>query len=204
MFTITCVTDTGALLWSLGDSTKTFSNILPISNTLTKLSNSVTVVLVSSSVDQFTSVATVLEAQSTLNGTVLSCRDNGNGDGPEERKTFLIAGNTWDYNELHVTFLQSGDPSEPTKINVIFKANNFTSATIYWMPPVDNYNCIVKYVVYLETDDMIFNSTTTSTSQSIGSLSHGVEYSVKVAAVDRMKRVSKNATILMTLEGIHM
>ena len=93
-FTITCVTDTGILLWSLGDSTKSFSNILPISNTLTKLSNSVTVVLVSSSVDQFTSVATVLEAQSTLNGTVLSCRDNGDGDGLEESKTFLIAGNT--------------------------------------------------------------------------------------------------------------
>ena len=37
---------------------------------------------------------------------------------------------------------------------------------------------------------------------SIGSLSHGVEYSVKVAAVDRMGRVSENATILMTLEGI--
>ena len=52
---------------------------------------------------------------------------------------------------------------------------------------------------------MIYNSTTTtSTSQSIGSLSHGVEYVVKVAAVDQMERVSKNATILMTLEGIHM
>ena len=50
---------------------------------------------------------------------------------------------------------------------------------------------------------MIFNTTTTtSTSQSIGSLSHGVEYSIKVAAVDRMGRVSENATILMTLEGI--
>ena len=49
---------------------------------------------------------------------------------------------------------------------------------------------------------MIFNSTTTtSTSQSIGSLSHGVEYLVKVVAVDRIGRVSENSTILMTLEG---
>ena len=42
---------------------------------------------------------------------------------------------------------------------------------------------------------MIYNSTTTttSTSQSIGSLSHGVEYSVKAAAVDRMGHVSENA-----------
>ena len=92
-FTITCVTDTGFLLWSLGHSTKSFSNILPVSNTLTKLNNSVTVVLVSSSVDQFTSVATVLEAQSTLNGTVLSCKDNGDDDGaPKVGMKFLIAG----------------------------------------------------------------------------------------------------------------
>ena len=50
---------------------------------------------------------------------------------------------------------------------------------------------------------MIFNTTTTSTSQSIGSLSTVVEYLVKVASMDRMGRVSENATTLMTLEGIH-
>ena len=93
-FAITCVTNTGLLVWSSGDSTVTFSHILHSVGSSSKLDNSVTFVLVSSSVSQFTSVATVLEAQSTLNGTVLSCKDNGNEDDPEESKTFLIAGNT--------------------------------------------------------------------------------------------------------------
>ena len=56
------------------------------------------------------------------------------------------------HNELYATFLQSGDPSEPTNVN--FKAINFTSATIYWMSPVDNSNCIVNYVVYLDSDNI--------------------------------------------------
>ena len=82
-----------------------------------------------------------------------------------------------------------------------FKVIDLTSVTIHWTPPFDNSNCIVNYVVYLETDDTTYNTTTTSTSQSVGPLSRGVEYSVKVAAVDRMGRVSENATIQLTLEG---
>ena len=103
---------------------------------------------------------------------------------------------------MNCTYYQLlGDSSKPT--NVSFEAINFTSATIHWMPPVDNSNCIVNYVIHLETDDMIYNSTITSTSQSVGSLNPGVEYLVKVAAIDRMGHVSENATILLTLEGIH-
>ena len=86
-----------------------------------------------------------------------------------------------------------------------FKAVDFASVTIHWTPPVDNSNCIVNYVVYLESDDMIYNTTTTtSTSQSIGSLSTGIEYLVKVASVDRMGCVSENATIQLTLVGTYM
>ena len=94
VFTITCVTDTGVLIWSLNDGAVTYSHILHSVDRTNSFGNSVIVTLVSSSVDQFTSVATVLEAQSTLNGTVLSCKDNGDGDGLKESKTFLIAGNT--------------------------------------------------------------------------------------------------------------
>ena len=91
-FAIRCVTDTSLLIWSLGDSTVTFFHILHSVGRTYNLGNSVIVTLVSSSVDQFTSVATVLEAQSTLNGTVLSCKDNGIGGGVKAGTTFLIAG----------------------------------------------------------------------------------------------------------------
>ena len=91
-FAIRCVTDTGLLIWSLGDSTATFSHILHSVGSMINIGNSIIVTLVSSSVDQFTSVATVLEAQSTLNGTVLSCKDNGNGGASKAGTTFLIAG----------------------------------------------------------------------------------------------------------------
>ena len=91
-FVIRCVTNTGLLVWSFGDITATFSHLIH-SSTAVGLGNSVTVVLVSSSANQFTSVATVLKAQSTLNGTVLSCKDNGDDEGgPEARTKFLIAG----------------------------------------------------------------------------------------------------------------
>ena len=91
-FAIRCVTETGLLLWSLGDSAVTFSHILHSVGSTNNLGNSVIVTSVSSSVDQSISVATVLEAQSTLNGTVLSCKDNGSGGGPKAGTTFLIAG----------------------------------------------------------------------------------------------------------------
>ena len=93
MFAIRCVTDTGLLIWSLGGSTVTLSHaILHSVGSTNNLGNSVIVTLVSSSVDQSTSVATVLEAQSTLNGTVLTCKDNGSGGGVKAGTTFLIAG----------------------------------------------------------------------------------------------------------------
>ena len=94
----------------------------------------------------------------------------------------------------------SGAPSKPTNLN--FKAVNSTSATIHWLPPVDISNCIALYMVYLENEDMFYNSTTTSLN--VSSLEKDEEQLVKVAAVDRMGRVGGNATILMNLTGIHM
>ena len=94
----------------------------------------------------------------------------------------------------------SGAPSKPTNLN--FKAVSSTSATIHWMPPVDNSKCIAHYVVYFENEDMIYNST--MTSLNVSSLEKDEEQLVKVAAVDRMGRVGENDTILMNLTGIHM
>ena len=85
-FAIRCVTDTGLLIWSLA---VTFSHILYSVGSTNILWNSVIVTLVSSSVDQSTSVSTVLEAQSTLNGTVLSCKINDSEGAPKAGKTIF-------------------------------------------------------------------------------------------------------------------
>ena len=194
VLSITCVANNGQLRWSLDGTDKTFSHILD-SNNPVYLGNSVTVVLVSSSMESSTSVAIVSEAKSTLNNSVLTCSDAGTST---KRKTFLIAGTPY-IGIIVIKIVILGAPSKPIDVN--FKAVNSSSATIHWMPPVDNSKCIAHYVVYLENVDMIYNSTTTSLS--VSSLEKDEEQLVKVAAVDRMGCVGENATILMNLTGIY-
>ena len=90
-FTLTCVTDTGTLIWNrVGGYTRTFSNELPgIFNQPSSLGDHITVypIIVSSSV--ITSVANITGAPLALNGTVIQCRD---GLGDSKEKTLLVSG----------------------------------------------------------------------------------------------------------------
>ena len=87
VLSITCVTDNGTLRWSLQEVTKTFSHLLP-SNIPGNLGDYIFIVLVSSSVESYTSVATVAKVQSNFNNTILTCSDGV----LTKAKTILIAG----------------------------------------------------------------------------------------------------------------
>ena len=75
-FTLTCVSDTGTLVWNrVGGSTKTFSNALPV-NQPSSLGDHITVYPTNVSSSVITSVANITGAALALNGTVMQCRDN--------------------------------------------------------------------------------------------------------------------------------
>ena len=86
VYAVRCVTDNGRIIWSYSGATVTFSHL--IHNDPVHLGNSIFVLLVSSSVESYTSVATVTKVQSILNNTILTCSDGV----LTKAKTFLITG----------------------------------------------------------------------------------------------------------------
>ena len=85
-FTLTCVTDTGTLIWRVGDLTKTYSNT--IANHLSSFGDHITVYPTSVSSSNITSVANITRASLALNGTMMQCRDNNDS----KEKTLLVSG----------------------------------------------------------------------------------------------------------------
>ena len=88
-FTLTCVTDTGTLVWIVGGNTKTFSNAVPV-NQPSPLVDHITVYPTNVSSSVITSVANITGAPLALNGTVIQCRD---GVGDRKERTLLVSGN---------------------------------------------------------------------------------------------------------------
>ena len=94
-FTLTCVTDTGTLVWQrVGGYTKTFdvnSSVNPA-----PLGDHITVYPTSVSGSVITSVANITRAPLALNGTVIQCRDvwwEEMGAQPLDiEKTLLVSG----------------------------------------------------------------------------------------------------------------
>ena len=104
----------------------------------------------------------------------------------------------------------TGPPSKPVKLG--FTALNFTSATLFWMPPNDCLNCVHSYdwallakIPFKNSFNLsyVYNSTTTtSTSLNVTGLSRGVEYTFTVTGRDRAGRKGESEEMSMTLEGI--
>ena len=84
-YTLTCVTDTGTLVWRVGYLTKTFSNALP-ENRPSSLGDHITVYATNLSSSVITSVANITGAPVALNGTVIKCKDN---DDSKEKVLFV-------------------------------------------------------------------------------------------------------------------
>ena len=95
-FTLTCVTDTGTLVWHrVGNLTlKTFSSVIqdyniPIAN---HLGDHITVYLTNVNDSVITSVANITRAPLALNGTVIQCKDNGDDGSASKEKALLVSG----------------------------------------------------------------------------------------------------------------
>ena len=94
---MTCVTDTGTLVWDrVGGYTKTYTNTIP-NNPLSQLGDHITVYVTRVSGSNITSVANITRASLELNETVIQCRDDGGTQLNSERKTLLASGN------IHIT-----------------------------------------------------------------------------------------------------
>ena len=95
-FTLTCVTDTGTLVWHrVGGYTKTFSSVTQKHNLPSPLGDHITVYLTNVSGSVITSVANITRAPLALHGTVIQCRDSGNDHSAfGKEKTLLVSGET--------------------------------------------------------------------------------------------------------------
>ena len=95
-FTLTCVTDTGTLVWyRVGSYNKTYSSVsysIP-----SPLGDNITVYPISSFGPVIKSVAIIKSAPLALNGTIIQCRDSGNNEAAvRKEKTLLVSGNSRD------------------------------------------------------------------------------------------------------------
>ena len=91
VLSLTCVSDTGHINWSLGGTSKTFWSV----SSPFALDDSVIVTPVSESAGVFTSVATVVQAPATLNGTVLECSDGLLLGATTELVTIIVSGRSF-------------------------------------------------------------------------------------------------------------
>ena len=92
-FTLTCVTDTGTLVWHrVGGYSKTYSSVTP--NIPSSLGDHITVYPTNVSGSVITSVANITRAPLALNGTVIQCRDSGNDLSARKQKLLLVSGKT--------------------------------------------------------------------------------------------------------------
>ena len=91
-FTLTCVTDTGTLVWHrVGGYIKTYyTNIVELQST--PLGDHITVYPTNVSGSYITSVANITRAPLALNGTVIQCRDNGDDRKFNSEETTIVSG----------------------------------------------------------------------------------------------------------------
>ena len=94
--TLTCVTDTGTLVWyRVGGLTKTFSSVIQKLNVANQLGDHITVYLTNVSSSDIKSVANITRAPLALNETVIQCSDSGNGEINSKEKSLLVSGDTY-------------------------------------------------------------------------------------------------------------
>ena len=92
-FTLTCVTDTGTLVWHrVGGYTKTYSSATQEHNVPSPLGDHITVYPTNVSGSVITSVANITRASLALNGTVIQCRDSGDDGSASKEKILLVSG----------------------------------------------------------------------------------------------------------------
>ena len=89
--TLTCVTDTGTLLWYRGEYNNIFSTVLMVSND-GQLGDYIRVYEINVSGSVITSVANITRAPLALNGTVIQCRDSGDDEASGKEKALLMSG----------------------------------------------------------------------------------------------------------------
>ena len=91
----------------------------------------------------------------------------------------------------------TGVPSSPG--NVSFTADTTTHLTLHWFPPTEDINCIVKYIVKINQQQI----ETTVTSLSVPNLSTGSVYNFTVYCQDSANRNGSSSELLMvTWKGI--
>ena len=94
--------------------------------------------------------------------------------------------------------------SAPTKLR--FTAVNFTSATFEWAGPVLYGNKSHFYTIKLSINssfEVVYNTTSLTTSVNVTGLSRGVEYNISVFCISDNNIMGDRAMILMTLDGTH-
>ena len=93
-FTLTCVTDTGTLVWIVGGIVKTFD--VHSSGAPASLGDHIRVYLTSISGSVITSVANITRAPAALHGTVIQCLDQSFGEMEAHsiltEKTMIVSG----------------------------------------------------------------------------------------------------------------
>ena len=93
-FTLTCVTDTGTLVWRAGGIVKTFD--VHSSGAPASLGDHIIVYLTTISGSGITSVANITGAPVALNGTVIQCMDQSFGEMEAHsiltEKTMIVSG----------------------------------------------------------------------------------------------------------------
>ena len=200
----TCATDTGELLWAVGDSKTLFiTNItMPIVFPTFDLK------LLSQNGKNFTSTATIDNVHLDHNGTAISCNDSSFSRNTTNtaNKTVVVAGIY--FTDMHacvhvlvkliakIDSLHAGSSSPP--LNLTGTSSTHCSVTISWVAPLDTPLCVHSYTVTIRnscnsSQVMVYSTTDNRSSLSISDLTSDGEYSVTVAGRDGAGRLGQES-----------
>ena len=185
--TLTCITDTGELIWSTPSGEKSYHGYSEVNIPL-KIGDHITVWLTSKSNSTLTSTANITKLSDVPNGTVITCQDSDIPGSVVKSKTLLKPGQNCcimtkrkkkcEQHVLVSTFLQIQHWQQLIWCKVL----SFTSAIIDWNTPVDHFDCVFNYNVQIRNSqsNKTHNTTTTATSLNVTGLTRGVEYTITV------------------------
>ena len=94
--------------------------------------------------------------------------------------------------------------SAPNKLR--FTALNFSSASFEWAEPLLCSNNVSAYIIQIilsihYSNDVVYNTSSLTTSINVTGLNHGVEYSVSVFGVSYNNVMGEKTMIFMKLDG---
>ena len=206
-FTLTCVTDTGTLVWyRVGGSIKTFNVHSSNVATCTPLGDHITVYSTSISGSVITSVANITRAPLALNRTVIQCIDRlweEMGAQPVGFEKLCLC-----QVSCCIAYFRYYILCYIAITELRFTALSFTSASIQWAVPAHCGNRFHAYIVQISKSSRPpFKKTTSlTTSVNVTGLSRGVEYNVSVIGIsDENSTIEEmyHAMINMTLDGMY-